>query len=81
MKDSQKEKMRQEISIHRTLKHENVVGFHGNFEDSDFIYILLEVCSRRVSCDEKYFLYSLYWNFIKEENILANQKLDILCVK
>ncbi|CAH8481185.1 unnamed protein product [Heterobilharzia americana] len=39
--------MRQEISIHRTLKHENVVGFHGNFEDSEFIYILLEICNRR----------------------------------
>nr|CAH8823530.1 unnamed protein product [Trichobilharzia regenti] len=47
VKQSQKEKMRQEISIHRTLKHDNVVGFHGNFEDNDFIYILLEICNRR----------------------------------
>ncbi|CAI2724596.1 unnamed protein product [Schistosoma spindalis] len=47
VKDSQKEKMRQEISIHRSLKHENVVRFYGNFEDSEFIYILLELCNRR----------------------------------
>ncbi|TGZ67236.1 hypothetical protein CRM22_004902 [Opisthorchis felineus] len=47
VKSSQKEKMQQEICIHRTLKHENVVGFHGYFEDVDFIYIVLELCNRR----------------------------------
>ncbi|CAL8078945.1 unnamed protein product [Calicophoron daubneyi] len=47
VKASQKEKMQQEISIHRTLKHENVVGFHGCFEDREFIYIVLELCKRR----------------------------------
>ncbi|VDP91079.1 unnamed protein product [Echinostoma caproni] len=46
-KASQKEKMQQEISIHRTLKHENVVAFQGYFEDRDFIYIVLELCKRR----------------------------------
>ncbi|KAF6778207.1 hypothetical protein AHF37_02230 [Paragonimus kellicotti] len=39
--------MQQEICIHRTLKHENIVGFHGYFEDADFIYIVLELCNRR----------------------------------
>ncbi|VDQ09525.1 unnamed protein product [Trichobilharzia regenti] len=53
VKQSQKEKMRQEISIHRTLKHDNVVGFHGNFEDNDFIYILLEICNRRYLHENK----------------------------
>ncbi|KAF7257619.1 hypothetical protein EG68_05018 [Paragonimus skrjabini miyazakii] len=47
VKSSQKEKMQQEICIHRTLKHENIVGFHGYFEDADFIYIVLELCNRR----------------------------------
>ncbi|CAH8450431.1 unnamed protein product [Dicrocoelium dendriticum] len=47
VKVSQKEKMQQEIAIHKTLSHENVVGFHGYFEDSDFIYIVLELCNRR----------------------------------
>ncbi|TPP62149.1 Serine/threonine-protein kinase PLK [Fasciola gigantica] len=46
-KASQKEKMQQEINIHRTLRHDNVVGFHGYFEDRDFIYIVLELCKRR----------------------------------
>ena len=38
-----------EIAIHRTLNHKGVVGFHGFFEDDDYIYILLELCRRRVS--------------------------------
>lgn len=47
VKQSQKQKMQQEISIHSTLKHENIVGFHRYFEDTDNIYILLELCPRR----------------------------------
>jgi serine/threonine protein kinase len=41
--------MAQEISIHRSLKHEHVVGFHSFFEDNNFVYIVLELCKRRVS--------------------------------
>ena len=40
--------MTQEISIHRNLDHKHIVGFHGFFEDSDNVYILLELCRRRV---------------------------------
>ncbi|XP_041973714.1 serine/threonine-protein kinase polo [Aricia agestis] len=47
VKSSQKEKMAQEISIHRSLQHAHVVGFHGFFEDSLNIYIILELCKRR----------------------------------
>lgn len=40
--------MFQEISIHRSLSHKNIVGFNGFFEDSLNIYIILELCRRRV---------------------------------
>ncbi|KAK8731564.1 hypothetical protein OTU49_007371 [Cherax quadricarinatus] len=47
VKPHQKEKMSQEISIHRSLKDKHVVGFRGFFEDSDNVYIILELCRRR----------------------------------
>ncbi|KAK3889864.1 hypothetical protein Pcinc_006158 [Petrolisthes cinctipes] len=47
VKSTQKEKMSQEISIHRSLREKHVVGFHGYFEDSDNVYIILELCRRR----------------------------------
>lgn len=36
-----------EIKIHRSLRHENVVGFEHFFEDSDNVYILLEMCENQ----------------------------------
>ncbi|XP_048004772.1 serine/threonine-protein kinase polo isoform X2 [Leguminivora glycinivorella] len=47
VKSSHKEKMAQEISIHRSLCHKHVVGFHSFFEDVSNIYIVLELCKRR----------------------------------
>ncbi|XP_037939686.1 serine/threonine-protein kinase polo-like [Teleopsis dalmanni] len=47
MKHNQKEKMTQEITIHRSLNHNNIVKFHGYFEDSYNIYIVLELCKKR----------------------------------
>lgn len=44
---SQREKMTQEIEIHRSLNHNNVVGFHSFFEDRHHVYIVLELCQRR----------------------------------
>jgi len=43
-----------EIAIHRSVgfkseTHKHIVGFRGFFEDADYIYILLELCRRRVS--------------------------------
>ncbi|CAG9769040.1 unnamed protein product [Ceutorhynchus assimilis] len=46
-KQNQKEKMLQEVQIHSTLHHKNVVGFHSFFEDDLNIYIVLELCKRR----------------------------------
>ena len=37
-----------EIKIHRALCHKHIVGFQGFFEDDNYVYILLEICRRRV---------------------------------
>ncbi|KAF7283354.1 hypothetical protein GWI33_000864 [Rhynchophorus ferrugineus] len=47
VKQNQKEKMTQEIQIHASLNHVNIVGFHSFFEDSFNIYIVLELCKKR----------------------------------
>lgn len=47
VKEYQKQKMSQEISIHRALKHNNIVTFYSFFEDLDNVYIILELCRRR----------------------------------
>ncbi|KAL8603817.1 Serine/threonine-protein kinase plk1 [Nucella lapillus] len=47
VKQHQKDKMSQEIAIHRSLSHKHVVHFHTFFEDSNNVYILLELCRRR----------------------------------
>lgn len=46
-RSNQREKMTQEISIHRTLNHKNVVGFCSFFDDPQNIYIVLELCRKR----------------------------------
>lgn len=40
--------MAQEITIHKSLDHKHVVGFHSYFEDEKNVYIILELCGRRV---------------------------------
>ena len=47
-KPHQREKMAQEIDIHKSLSHHHIVKFFDYFEDNDFVYILLELCRRRV---------------------------------
>ncbi|KAK9879563.1 hypothetical protein WA026_006632 [Henosepilachna vigintioctopunctata] len=47
VKENQKEKITQEIQIHQSLRHKNVVGFYGFFEDQFNIYIVLELCRKR----------------------------------
>lgn len=47
VKQHQKDKMTQEISIHRSVSHKHIVKFHSFFEDMDNVYILLELCRRR----------------------------------
>lgn len=45
LKDGEREKMTQEIAIHRSLDHPNIVNFVSFFEDAQNIYILLELCT------------------------------------
>ena len=37
-----------EVELHRNLKHKNVVNFHSYFEDDDNVYIVLEICTKKV---------------------------------
>lgn len=47
MKHNQKEKMTQEIQIHKSLRHPNIVKFHSFFDDTYNVYIVLELCKKR----------------------------------
>lgn len=47
IKQNQKDKMTQEINIHRGVAHAHIVKFFAFFEDNDFVFILLELCRRR----------------------------------
>lgn len=40
--------MAMEIRIHKAVHHQHIVGFHSYFEDDQNIYIVLELCRRRV---------------------------------
>jgi len=46
-KQNQKDKMSQEIDLHRKISHKHVVKFYSFFEDKDFVYVVLELCRRR----------------------------------
>jgi len=43
------EQIIREVELHRGLRHQNVVGFHGFFEDDTSVYMVLEFCSRKVT--------------------------------
>ena len=47
VKQHQREKMAQEITLHQTLSHPYVVKLFNYFEDSNFVFIILELCKRR----------------------------------
>ncbi len=47
VKQHQRDKMAQEISLHKALGHVYVVKLHTYFEDPNFVYIILELCRRR----------------------------------
>ena len=44
VKTRAKQKLMSEIRIHRSLEHTHVVRFDHFFEDSEYVYILLELC-------------------------------------
>ena len=43
--------MSQEITIHASIDHKHVVKFYSFFEDKDYIYIILEICNKRVGVE------------------------------
>ncbi|CAG9313281.1 unnamed protein product [Blepharisma stoltei] len=46
-----RQKLMNEIKIHRSLHHKNIVGFDHYFEDGENIYILLELCTNQTLCE------------------------------
>jgi polo-like kinase 1 len=46
-KSRAKAKLMSEIKIHRSLHHNNIVGFEHFFEDAENVYILLELCTNQ----------------------------------
>jgi len=46
-KQSAKNKLKSEIKIHRSMSHQNIVKFEHYFEDSENVYILLELCKSK----------------------------------
>ena len=46
-KSHQKEKMSQEIRLHKSVAHTNLVKLYSYFEDPNFVYIVLELCRKR----------------------------------
>ena len=42
-----KQKLMSEIKIHRSLHHTGIVGFESFFEDSENVFILLELCQNQ----------------------------------
>ena len=45
--DRQKQKLVTEIKIHKSCHYPNIVAFEHNFEDTDNVYILLELCQNQ----------------------------------
>lgn len=55
--------MQQEVTIHQSLNHKHIVQFYSYFEDENNVYIVLELCGRRVGIDtylhvNEYFIFS-----------------------
>ena len=83
IKSRAKQKLINEIKIHKSIHHENIVNFEHYFEDKNNVYILLELChnqtlhdllKRRKTLTEievQYYLYQL----IKALQYLHNLKI------
>lgn len=85
-----REKVKTEISIHRKLKHENIVEFIDQFADHWNIYIQLEHCSKytlkqyQKSCDIitesqcRYFVYQILKGVkYLHENLIIHRDLKL----
>ncbi|XP_048845960.1 serine/threonine-protein kinase PLK3 isoform X2 [Brienomyrus brachyistius] len=47
LKAQHRDKILNEIDLHKNLHHKHIVKFLHNFEDQDYIYIFMELCSRK----------------------------------
>jgi serine/threonine protein kinase len=56
--------MQQEVSIHQSLNHKHIVQFFSYFEDENNVYIVLELCRRRVKSRIFLFLFNSNLCFI-----------------
>lgn len=67
-----------EIDLHRHLSHNNIVAFFGDFEDDSNIYIVLELCTRKVICTENWTVICLFisttQNFCLRNNFRNRKK-------
>lgn len=56
-----------EIKIHRSMNHKNIVKFYKCFEDSENVYMLLELCEKTVRMKvifcTRYLAVTLYTSF------------------
>ena len=43
----QKERISQEILLHKSVAHTHVVKMHSYFQDQNFVYMVLELCRKR----------------------------------
>jgi len=46
-KSHQREKMSQEIRLHKLVKHTYIVKLFSYFEDANFVYVILEICRKK----------------------------------
>lgn len=51
LKNRAKQKLMSEIKVHRTLHHTNIVQFFNYFEDEEYLYILVEICTNQSLSD------------------------------
>jgi len=49
--------MQQEVTIHQSLNHKHIVQFFSYFEDENNVYIILELCRRRVKTKNFFIIY------------------------
>ena len=46
-----RQKLMMEVKIHKSLNHTNIVKFEHFFEDTDYVYIILELCTNQTLSD------------------------------
>ncbi|OMJ71749.1 hypothetical protein SteCoe_29968 [Stentor coeruleus] len=46
-----RQKLMSEVKIHKSLNHTNIVKFEHFFEDNDYVYIILELCTNQTLSD------------------------------